>query len=104
MKLPMIVDDGIAEMEITAFDNHAEAMTSVKLSLLAMKTELDRDIVPKEVQSVGNKKFTIWLRLSPRAISEQVLTYRIYKVNPIMEQITGLATGVSGGLDMIKGC
>ena len=96
----MILDDGIEEMEITAFDNHAEAMTGVKLSLLAMKTELDRENVPEEVQSVVNKKFTVWLGLSPRAISEQVLTYRIYKVNPITEQITSLAAGVSRGLEM----
>ena len=87
MKLAMTIKDETAEMDVTAFDSHAELMTDLKLSLLSSREELSQERVPERVTNILHKKFTMFLGLSPQAIRDAVLTYRVYRAVRIIEEV-----------------
>ncbi|XP_039140734.1 uncharacterized protein LOC120277929 [Dioscorea cayenensis subsp. rotundata] len=83
LRLRMIMKDETADMEITAFDKQAELMTNLNVDFLQAIEEISQTIVPEKILAVVKKKFTFTVGLPPKAIKDDVLTYRIYRIKPI---------------------
>ena len=80
----MIVQDKTRDMEITMFDKQAESMTNINLSLMNTAEEVSRTKISEKINSIIHNKFTLMVGLSQRAIIDNALTYRIYKVERIL--------------------